>query len=167
MTDLTDKLLPCPFCGDKKPTMWPMVGMNDGSSYKSPFCEICGATIMETVQGEDTGALIKAWNTRAKPPEGEWILVEDCKQLLELDGVYWLRLKCMDYDIDTDYQGECVGGPNGEYYYSTCLVYITNYIGDDFPTIDEIDHSGLGSYDMSSEITHYMKYKDPKPPEDE
>lgn len=48
----------CPFCGNKDVTMWPM------KYCDCPFCENCGATIMETVQGEDTEALVKAWNTR-------------------------------------------------------------------------------------------------------
>jgi hypothetical protein len=53
-------LLPCPFCGNKKITMWPMGG------WYSPLCEQCGATICENCStGPDTAKQIAAWNRRA------------------------------------------------------------------------------------------------------
>ncbi len=55
------KLLPCPFCGNKHIILWPMININP---WHSPFCENCGATIMESVTGKNTKAQIKAWNKR-------------------------------------------------------------------------------------------------------
>jgi Lar family restriction alleviation protein len=57
------KLKPCPFCGNRDVTLWPM-DTDTEFPWHSPYCEICGATIMETVTGKNTKAQIKAWNKR-------------------------------------------------------------------------------------------------------
>lgn len=54
-------LKPCPFCGLKRITLWPMPG-----GYGSPVCERCGATIHENFNtAETTDAMVKAWDRRA------------------------------------------------------------------------------------------------------
>ena len=61
---MTDKLKPCPFCGFENIELWPM------GAFDSPFCESCGATIAESVTGEDTSEQIAAWNRRADKANG-------------------------------------------------------------------------------------------------
>ena len=55
--------LPCPCCGYKKITMWPM------KDYESPLCESCGLTVCENVAGTGTRTHLSVWNRRAISPE--------------------------------------------------------------------------------------------------
>jgi hypothetical protein len=54
-------LKPCPFCGEKRISLWPMA-----ERWYSPLCQTCGATINEnTNTGPVTSLQIAAWNRRA------------------------------------------------------------------------------------------------------
>ena len=59
----TLKPLPCPCCGYKKITMWPM------KDYESPLCEMCGLTVCENIIGTGTKTHLSVWNKRTLSPE--------------------------------------------------------------------------------------------------
>lgn len=101
---MTEKLLPCPFCGDEPEFI---EGADDDGRWIAVGCPTCGCGSRQhyPIMDDARPDLSSAWNTRQPPQSDGWRTVDDCPnggppvlvfggrrtevQLGPADGDYW------------------------------------------------------------------------------
>jgi Lar family restriction alleviation protein len=81
---MSEKLLPCPFCGAKAHLLTGMVEFVD-VEITCTACSATGGNENEGILGENRAAAIAAWNRRTPAPEGE-VAYDDVVLRADRDG---------------------------------------------------------------------------------
>ena len=104
---MSDKLLPCPFCGGEARIMLEEEDMPD-NSFHNVYCMNCGAQFWVNSKSE----AIKAWNNRTQPNEPltlSELLEMDCKPVYCVDargvGAWAIVSATFEECIDGEYGG--------------------------------------------------------------